>query len=71
MPSLSDDAKRRIDGLLEAYPKDLPGTVVGVVNRQGDLLYLSSTGPRLFGKDIKARPDDVSTSSSYDGRQGA
>lgn len=59
MPKLTAQAKSDLDGLLSAYPKDLPGTVIGVVNKEGKILYLSSTGPRLFGKDDPARPDDV------------
>jgi hypothetical protein len=60
MPSLSTLARTQLDELLEQYPKDLSGTVIGVVNRQGEILYLSSTGPRLCGQPAPARPDDVS-----------
>lgn len=60
MPRISNDGKRKLDALLEEYPKDLPGTVIGVINREGDLLYLSSTGPRHVGEEVKAQPDDVS-----------
>jgi hypothetical protein len=65
MPTLSKDAQAQLDQLLEAYPSDLPGTVIGVVGKTGDLLYLSSTGPRSCGRSTRARPDDVSLPAIY------
>jgi len=66
MPSLSTYARKQLDHLLEQYPKDLPGTVIGVVNKQGEILYLSSTGPRLCGQPAPAKPDDVRYHSQND-----
>jgi hypothetical protein len=66
MPLLSTDARTQLDDLLEQYPTDLPGTVIGVVNKQGEILYLSSTGPCLCGQPAPARPDDVRYHSQND-----
>jgi hypothetical protein len=44
--SLSKQARSELDDLLTAYVKPgLPGTVVSLVNRDGEQLYLGSSGP--------------------------
>ncbi|WVQ84171.1 hypothetical protein IAT38_006318 [Cryptococcus sp. DSM 104549] len=45
--ALSTSAKKQLDDLLDAYPKaGQPGTVVGVVNKQGEMIYLRGVGAK-------------------------
>lgn len=53
---LTEATAKKLDALLEAYPAhNHPGTLLGVTNRQGDILYLQTTGLK-----------NVSTGEKYD-----
>ncbi|WVQ97931.1 hypothetical protein IAU59_005050 [Kwoniella sp. CBS 9459] len=44
---LSDKARTELDALLDAYPQPgMPGTVLGVVNKQGEMVYLKGVGAK-------------------------
>ncbi|WRT64919.1 uncharacterized protein IL334_001858 [Kwoniella shivajii] len=44
---ISETARRQLDEYLDAYPRPgAPGTVVGVVNKQGESIYLRSVGAK-------------------------
>jgi hypothetical protein len=58
--SLSEQARGDLDSLLTAYVKPgLPGTVVSLVNRDGEQLYLNSSGPANVETNEPMRPDTV------------
>ena len=59
--TLSQNARKELDALLAAYPtsNDHPGTVVGVVNRQGEHLYLRAAGPSAAGDTKPMKSDAV------------
>ncbi|KAK6903893.1 hypothetical protein I203_107403 [Kwoniella mangroviensis CBS 8507] len=44
---LSETARKQLDEALDAYPKaGKPGTVVGIVNKEGKMVYLRSAGAK-------------------------
>lgn len=58
---LSETAQKELQKLLDAYPRDgHPGTAVGVVNKHGEILFLSSTGVRDVSTDKPMENDTVS-----------
>ena len=66
MPThLSATAKQQLDALLHSYPGDgrakasHPGTVVGVINHQGKIIYLEATGPSTVNQPNLLRSDTV------------
>lgn len=61
---LSSDAQAQLDALLAAYPGNVPqanhpGTVVGIVNKQGERIYLKAAGPNTANEPTPLRTDDV------------
>jgi hypothetical protein len=61
---LSSTAKARLDALLDEYPTPgMPGTVVGVVNREGKMLYLRSSGVKSVETNEPMLPDTVGAGS--------
>lgn len=61
---LSPSTVHEIDALLEKYPGSIgkdahPGTVVGVINKQGDLIYLKATGPNTANESKPLEEDAV------------
>jgi hypothetical protein len=58
--TLSASAKAEIDTLLDAYPGGKhPGTVVGIINKQGEYIYLNAAGPRTGSEPEAMRTDHV------------
>lgn len=62
--TLSTQARQKLDDLLDAYPgtvpkADHPGTVVGIVNKQGESVYLRATGPNTAGQTEPMAEDAV------------
>ncbi|WVF69885.1 hypothetical protein IAT40_004668 [Kwoniella sp. CBS 6097] len=44
---LSDKARKELDAVLDAYPKPgEPGTVLGLVNKEGEMVYLKGVGAK-------------------------
>lgn len=67
---LSQIAVDELDALLAAYPQaGMPGTVVGVVGRDGQELYLNSSGPNDVSSGEPMRADTVSASQTSDDAQ--
>ncbi|GFZ43695.1 hypothetical protein JCM24511_01415 [Saitozyma sp. JCM 24511] len=57
---LSSTAKARLDALLDEYPTPgMPGTVVGVVNKEGKMLYLRSSGVKSVETGEPMLPDTI------------
>lgn len=61
MPSkLSAQATSALQALIDAYPTaSHPGTVVGVVNRDGEVLFLEATGERDLASGAPCEKDTV------------
>lgn len=63
---LSSTAKARLDALLDEYPTPgMPGTVVGVVNKEGKMLYLRSSGVKSVETGEPMLPDTVGASFGH------
>ena len=57
---LSDNARKQLDAVLEAYPQPgKPGTVLGVINKEGQLIYLKSVGAKNAVTGEKMEDDTV------------
>lgn len=61
MPSyLSADCVEQLSSVLDAYPQDgAPGTVVGVVNNDGKILYLKAVGVSNVDTGVPMSKDQV------------
>ncbi|KAL1407743.1 hypothetical protein Q8F55_007177 [Vanrija albida] len=63
---LSDKATQQIDQLLADYPQaDYPGTVIGAINKAGELLYLKATGLKNIDTKEKYETDTLFWVASF------
>nr|XP_019047326.1 hypothetical protein I302_03938 [Kwoniella bestiolae CBS 10118]OCF26256.1 hypothetical protein I302_03938 [Kwoniella bestiolae CBS 10118] len=57
---LSENARKQLDEALDAYPqKGKPGTVVGIVNKEGQMIYLRSAGAKNAVTGEKLEDDTI------------
>ncbi|WWC67809.1 uncharacterized protein I206_101723 [Kwoniella pini CBS 10737] len=57
---LSENAREQLDQVLEAYPQPgKPGTVLGLVNKEGQLIYLKSVGSKNAVTGEKMEDDTI------------